>query len=212
MVLPGQPGGRAMRMCAPDGVASSRTTDVEYASVLAENHRYFRITIPVGVMSMHRILGTIALLSVVTMGSRSAAAQRSQTALREMARRVPVLVALTPGVGPDGSAAVIWRRPDVTPHDVIMLNSTYASAEQLEAAVIYLSALREQSGGTASVAAKYRVPQRGMLSRAPRASARQAAAVVARLQTDTLRTVPGLGRVRAREIYLHPRSVSRLLK
>jgi hypothetical protein len=151
------------------------------------------------------IKGAVRLVFLATFVSHSAEAQRTDAQIQEMARRVPVVVALSPNFAADSATAgVILRRSDITPHDVIALNEERATADQLEAALVYLSVLRKQLGDTASQSGVYRVPQRAISGGKRRVTTLHASSVLARLRTDTLRAIPRIGTVRARDLYLKP--------
>jgi hypothetical protein len=123
---------------------------------------------------------------------------------QEMARRVPVTIALVDELpAPDSVPTVILRRANTSPHDVILLRRNDANGGQLAAAVLHLLVLRDRSGDTARVNATYRLPA---ARQAPRAWQRteevRTGRVVARLRRAEPSEVPGVGRVRATEIYL----------
>ncbi len=123
---------------------------------------------------------------------------------QEMARRVPVTVALVDELpAPDRVPVVILRRSDIAPYDVILLRRSSVDADQLTAAVLHLLVMRDRSGDTARVSSAFRLPT---ARRGPRAWDRserpRMARVLARLQQSEPRDVPGVGAVRATEIYL----------
>ena len=122
----------------------------------------------------------------------------------EMARRVPVTVALVDVLpAPDSVPAVILRRAQDSPRDVILLRRHAASGAHLAAAVLHLMIVRERSGDTSAVNTTYRLPT---ARRGPRAwentEQLRTQAVVARLRRVEPREVAGVGIVPATEIYL----------
>ena len=122
----------------------------------------------------------------------------------EMARRVPVTVALVDVLpAPDSVPALILRRAQGSPHDVILLRRGVASGAHLSAAVLHLMIVRERSGDTPAVNTTYRLPT---ARRGPRAWEHteqvRTKAVVARLRHVEPREVAGVGIVPAAEIYL----------
>lgn len=126
---------------------------------------------------------------------------------REMARRVPVTVALVAALpAPDSVPAVILRRRDVSPHDVILLRRDRADGARLAAAVLHLLVLRDRTGDTASVSSTVRLPTARTSPRAwERTEQVRTARVVGRLRQAVPRNVPGVGTVPATEIYLPSR-------
>jgi hypothetical protein len=123
---------------------------------------------------------------------------------QEMARRVPVTVALVDEMpAPDSIPVIILRRSNVAPYDVILVRRNGGDADQLAAAVLHLLVMRDRSGDTASVSSAFRLPR---ARRGPRAWDRserpRMARVLARLQQSRPSDVPGVGAARATEIYL----------
>lgn len=161
-------------------------------------------------------LTVVFAAALLAIPSRTHAQQStpSTPAAAEMARRVPVTVALVDSY-PYGSdaAAVILRRPEASSEDVIVLQSATANGQRLAAALLNLVALRERAGDTASTAGvfrvrKDRVPQGDALER----EALTAGRVVARLRTTIPTAVPGVGQARATQIYLPSRGMREELK
>ena len=128
---------------------------------------------------------------------------------QEMERRVPVTVALVDVLpAPDSVPVLILRRPDLSPHDVILLRRSTADGRQLAAAVLHLMLLRERAGDTASVSGTFRLPA---ARRGPRAWERseevRTTRVIARLRSTRTREVPGVGLARATEVHLPSRAM-----
>jgi hypothetical protein len=128
----------------------------------------------------------------------------------EMARRVPVTIALMDQLPPEaGNApAVLLRRTGTTPRDVILLRRADASGAQLAGAILHLMVVRERAGDTARVDGIFRLPA---AMRGPRVWERteqvRADRIVAQLRHAEPRDVPGVGRVPAKELYLPSRAM-----
>lgn len=145
--------------------------------------------------------------------TESAPAGPTRRALRhqlEVARRVPVTIALVDQfpARTGNVPGVILRRTGTTPHDVILLRNADATGAQLAGAILHLMVVRERGGDSARVAGTFRLPT---ASRGPRAWERtelvHAERIVGRLRHAAVQDIPGVGRVRATEIYLPSRSM-----
>jgi len=112
--------------------------------------------------------------------------------------RVAVTVALVDQL-PD--SVVILRRRNVEPLDVILLQSA-ADARQLSSAVYDLLTVRQVSGDTADAPSRMRVRARQRTT--PRPVLPWAARVMAHLRQAEPRQIPGIGTVRAVQIWLPP--------
>jgi hypothetical protein len=125
----------------------------------------------------------------------------------QQARRVPVTVVLVERLPQTDAPFVIQRRPDLTPRDVILLRSD-ATADQLSDAVRSLLTIRQAGGDSASARANMRMrPHLSAGTRSgrrvtPRRALPWVQRVLADVQKAALRDVPGVGRVRAVEIWL----------
>ncbi|HEX8213813.1 MAG TPA: hypothetical protein VF584_26840 [Longimicrobium sp.] len=123
----------------------------------------------------------------------------------EMARRVPVTIALVDQLpaGTGNAPAVVLRRANTAPHDVILLRRSDATGPQLAGAILHLMIMRERSGDTANADAMFRLPT---ATRGPKAWERteqvQTGRIVAQLRSAEVQDVPGVGRVRAKAVYL----------
>jgi hypothetical protein len=127
----------------------------------------------------------------------------------EMARRVPVTIALVSQLpAPDSVPVVILRRASTAPRDVILLRRDAATAGQLASAVLHLMVLRDRMGDTARVDAAFRLPT---AYRAPmpwrQTEEVQATRTLGRLRRSEAQDVPGVGRVAAVQVYLPSRSM-----
>jgi hypothetical protein len=121
---------------------------------------------------------------------------------RQLARRVPVTVALVRDLPAKDAAAVIVRRPDAVPRDVILLRRATANGERLLAAAAHLITIRRRAGDVPVEAGTFLVREAAASGRLARRSLHTADVVVGRLRVSTPRDVPGIGLVRAYEIYL----------
>jgi hypothetical protein len=119
-----------------------------------------------------------------------------------MARRVPVTIALVDRAADQDAPAVILRRRDAAPHDVILLRRGSATGEQLAVAIQTLLLARDAAGDTATTNATVR-PRPGRAPSAWMGAERgRAERVVARLRGAAPVFVAGVGTVPAVEIYL----------
>jgi hypothetical protein len=117
-------------------------------------------------------------------------------------RRVPVTVALVKKLPYPGVPAVILRRTDKTPRDVILLARPAVTGRQLAAAVFTLLVAREIGGDTASVSGALRVSNTSAPAAWRDTEQRIAERVVRRLLRAAARDVPGVGVVPAKDIRL----------
>jgi hypothetical protein len=117
---------------------------------------------------------------------------------------VPVTVALVPDLESNGTAALIRRRPNALPHDLILLSRATANGERLALAVAYLRTLRKLGGDTAAAVGTFRVREDRMRMSVVHGIRPHTDGVVSRLRGSAMRDVPGVGRVRARDIFLLP--------
>jgi hypothetical protein len=117
--------------------------------------------------------------------------------------RVPVTIALVERLADANAATMILRRADIAPYDVILLRSN-ASGKELSKAVLDLLAIRGIAGDTARSTATVRIrPQWNTVGRTG-PELPWAHRVVADLQRAEPRSIPGIGTVRAVEIWLPP--------
>ncbi len=151
------------------------------------------------------LLGVALAAAVFGVGCRPLSAQAAKQ--QEIARRVPVTVALTNQMPYRDAPAVILRRATAVPHDVILLRRNGASGAQLSAAVFQLLVLRERDGDTASTDGVYRViaPQGPAAWRG--SEERTAGRTVSRLFSAPAREISGVGIVAATELYLPSRQM-----
>jgi hypothetical protein len=131
---------------------------------------------------------------------------------REVARRVPVTVVLADSFPYTGAAAVIMRRTSEHPRDVIVLPASAGNGARLAAATMHLLIIRDRGGDTASAPGLFRVPEAAANSRLVQRDIGTAGAVVGRLRTRARESIPGVGRVRATEIYLPSRAMRDTLR
>lgn len=145
------------------------------------------------------------LLSGTATGQQAGPTLTELRRQHEVARRVPVTIALSDQLdAPDSVPALIFRRGATAPHDVILLRRR-ATPGQLAAAVLRLMVIRDRMGDTARTAAAFRLPNS---HRMPRGGTElQAGRTLARLRGLPPQDVPGVGRVPAVEVYLPSRAM-----
>jgi len=115
--------------------------------------------------------------------------------------RVPVTIALSDQAMPPGAPFMIQRRPYQTPRDVIVLRSD-ATADQLSDAVRSLLTIRQAGGDMPTAPATMRMRPRDTRVAASRRAYPWVQRVLGDVQRAAYRDVPGVGRVRAVEIWL----------
>lgn len=146
--------------------------------------------------SPFKLLPAAMLLAAVA-GSLSAQQDGSR---QRAARRVPVTVVLVDRLPNTDAAFLVQRRPELRPHDVILLRSD-ATAATLDQAVRTLLTARQISGDSARTRVTTRMrPQQQ--ARAARREFPWVGRVLADLRKAGRTDVPGLGRVRSVEIWL----------
>jgi hypothetical protein len=146
---------------------------------------------------------TLAVCLVTCLSHSTPAILSAQTRRDvESARRVPVTVALVDSLPGSGVEALILRRPDVQPHDVILLRSASADGTALATAALQLLLIRDRTGDVPTAASTFRIREGSRGSRALEREIFSATRIVDRLRTKQPRPVPGLPAVRATDIYL----------
>jgi hypothetical protein len=150
----------------------------------------------------------VGLMAVAVLSPGLADAQRPQEV--EISSRVPVTIALAETINSNGGAGVIYRRANLVPHDVIVLNASAAGPRVLEEAIFTLLMSRALGGDTASTSVTLKVPFPTESS--PTAESRfhgsergRATAVVNRLRQASQTQISGLGELRAITVYLPPK-------
>ncbi len=116
--------------------------------------------------------------------------------------RVPVTVVLMDRLPNPGTDALIFRRADQVPRDVIVLKSDAASGESLSAAVYDLLTIRKMSGDVAPVSGIVRTRPAGISPGRVRRSLPWAQRVVNDLQRSEVQSIAGIGSGRAVQIWL----------
>jgi hypothetical protein len=116
--------------------------------------------------------------------------------------RVPVTVVLLDQLPQADAPFLVQRRPDVSPHDVILLRSN-ATREQLSDAIRALLVIRQVGGDTATQRATMRMRPDQVRS-GPRREFPWVSRVLADLRRAAPQEVAGYGNVRAVEIWLPP--------
>jgi hypothetical protein len=153
-------------------------------------------------------LVAVVLSSVTASGQQSGPTLDQLRRQQEIARRVPVTIALSDQLpAADSVSAVILRRGATAPRDVILIRPR-ATPGQLAAAVLRLMIIRDRMGDTARTDAAFRLPN---AHRMPKGAAQreelQAGRTLARLRGAPPQDVPGVGRVPALEVYLPSRAM-----
>lgn len=116
--------------------------------------------------------------------------------------RVPVTIVLVDQLPHADAPFLVQRRPDVSPHDMILLRSD-ATREQLSDALRTLLVIRQVGGDTAAQRATMRMRPDQARS-GPRREFPWVSRVLADLRRAAPREVAGFGNVRAVEIWLPP--------
>ncbi len=149
----------------------------------------------------------IAVSLTLTSVTAPLLAQRGTANNAEVARRVPVTIAIVDSVPYGGAPAVVLRRATSIPRDVIVLGRAAASGEQLSAAIATLLVARELGGDTARADAVLRVNA----TRGPAAwttgETRITSAFVSRVLAGSAENVSGVGAAFAGPLYLLPKAL-----
>ena len=150
---------------------------------------------------MVKILSTALLLAVLTVCAAQLGAQQSGP------QRVPVTVVMVDRLVHPDVPFTIQRRPDLKAQDVIVLRSD-ATPDQLSDAVRGLLTARQVGGDSAAAPATMRIRPNtpastgGNRAAVSRPSLPWVPRVLADLRRAEYRDVPGIGHVRAVEIWL----------
>jgi hypothetical protein len=134
----------------------------------------------------------LLLLSLLALGPGTRAATAQQP------RRVAATVVLLDSIAQPGAPFVLVRRPGAAPADLILVRSGVGAA-QLSDAIRGLLTARKAGGDFPSAAATFRVRPR---TAAARPAYPWAQRVLNDLRRSEPREIPGVGRVRAVEIWL----------
>ena len=160
-------------------------------------------------------LASAILAGVVSFGSANALLGQAPADTQrisksgERLRRVSVTIVLvdTLPTGNDLPAAIL-RRKDRSPRDVILLRRDGATGAHLSAAIFQLMIMRDRAGDTASSNAMFRLPRaKGSPKAWERTEQVRADRALARLRRSSPREIPGVGRVRAIDLYLPSRAM-----
>lgn len=158
-------------------------------------------TMRLGGVKMNRSLFAVNIcltLGCVIVYPGSMRAQGSTGQHKEMARRIPVLVALS-DTASFREGGLILRRKSPT-NDVILLSADATGAE-LAAAIYSLNVIRDVSGDTAVIPGMLRTNSRRPKSWATTEDI-AAERFLIRLRKSDYRMVDGIGRVKAATLYL----------
>jgi hypothetical protein len=145
----------------------------------------------------------LSLAGIILFLGNIASAHAQEASAPRAPTRVPVTLVLVETPLPGNERWVISRRPDVSPHDVILLQAN-ADADQLSDAVRALITVRQVNGDTASRGATMRMrPQQ--LNGNPRRQFPWIPRVLADLRHARPQPIAGVvGSVRAVQIWLPP--------
>lgn len=147
-------------------------------------------------MSTHRIAVVSAALALLLIPDATPAqARRSRAPVR-----FPATVAIVDRLPVPGVSFVVQRRPDLTPSDLILLRASATPAEVSDAVRALLTA-RQVSGDLPTTTATIRLRPR-QESQFKRRDLPWTPRVLADLRRATTRTIPGVGTVRAVDIWL----------
>lgn len=153
----------------------------------------------------NRILPFVAAAFIAVAGTHTLAGQEPHA---RRPTRVPVTLVLVDRLPVGDAPFLVRRRTDVSPRDVILLR-TDASQAQVSEAIRTLLVARQVSGDTATHPAILRVRPHGAGHAAAHREFPWVPRVLADLRRAELTDVPGIGRVRAVQIWLPPQRVSR---
>lgn len=128
----------------------------------------------------------------------------------EMARRVPVTIAMVDSLPVENAKAIILRRARVTPYDVILIRRGDANGDQLGAAVFTLLATRQVQGDTAKRDAVIKVNMLTPPAQWSRQEGNYPSRIASRLQVADARFIEGIGTVPARVIYLRTNAIKKM--
>ena len=147
----------------------------------------------------------VSMLVALIFAANAASAQGNpRGAEAEMARRVPVVVAVVDSFPYGQARAVIVRRTQGDERDVIVIPRENATGEQLSAAMVLLLAQRELDGDSAATNKLTRVSgatgPRNWIGR----ETKQNQAFIDRILTGPSRVVQGIGRAKTDRLYLLP--------
>ena len=169
----------------------------------SDKHRSVRIDL---------VLAKLVLGLSMCFPATAAFPQWSDRPLRNIPSRVAVTIALVSRLPDPNAGAVILRRVNQSPNDIILMTPTSASAPQLSAAVFTLMTVREAMGNTPTENSTIRVPMREgpvMWKRTVEVSADR---IVRRLRGVAPSSVPSVGMAPAVDVYLPEHALRGKLK
>jgi len=152
----------------------------------------------------------LILASAVTLFAAPVGAQaRRRVPVEEAIRnRVPVTVALVDRLPDESAPAIILRRANASPRDVILLKRSAATPAQLSAAIFTLQVVRAQGGDTARSDVTVRV----RATDGPRAwkerTEPKLASSLGRLRDAAPQTIVGVGVAPSYELFLRPNALA----
>lgn len=155
------------------------------------------------------VVASVALLAISSSQAASQTVAPKKIGLPspvDLARRVPVTVAIMDSLRDRNAPALIYRRAHAVPHDVIVLPRMHATGDLLSAAIEALLVARDQQGDTASSDGVIRVTRstRPKFWRAHDTSLNRA--VVTRLLLASRHAVEGLGQAATEDLYILPKA------
>lgn len=153
----------------------------------------------------NRVLPFVAAVFIAAAGTHTLAGQEPPA---RRPARVPVTLVLIDRLPVGDAPFLVRRRTDVSPRDVILLRAD-ASHVQVSEAIRTLLVARQVSGDTATHPAMLRIRPHGAGRAVSHREFPWAPRVLADLRRAELADVPGIGRVRAVQIWLPPQRVSR---
>jgi hypothetical protein len=133
--------------------------------------------------------------------------QAVNLALVQNASRVVTRVALVDDLPSTRADAIILRRPDLDPSNIILLRKAEATGEQLVAAVSYLRRLWEERGVAPAEPMRLAV-RRNRIATTTTEETEHAQGWIERIRASTPRRVPGLGKVSTAVIPLRAAGVN----
>ncbi len=155
---------------------------------------------------MRLALDVCVLSCLVLVCPVGALAQGNGSLQAELAKRVPVTVAIPDSFAFQDGGPVLLRRAGSEPFDVLVLPAAGASPTLLLQALFGVAAVREFAGDTAKVDGLFRAtPAAPRQSAFPTAEQRVAEFTLIRLLKSKPRWVRGVGMARTVEVYLPSR-------
>jgi hypothetical protein len=148
----------------------------------------------------HVLVASMLLVAGVPLGAQVQRLTKAQ----EIARRVPVTIALVDSLSAN-NPVVIARRASASAHDVVLVRPS-ATGDQLTAALVALNTHRDLSGDTPLQDARLRTT-----TQTPggfkKSEVQRANRIITRLKTQSPQIVEGFGRLPSTVVYLPSKSM-----